>query len=339
MSSLPLERATLLADAFGRRAGTLRVSVTDRCNFRCTYCMPAEEMVWFPRADILTFEEIVRVVRLLAPHGVRRVRLTGGEPTLRRDLPGLVRQLAGLGVVDELNMTTNGVALPRLARPLRDAGLGSVTISLDTLRPERFLELTRRDAFGAVLEGIDAAVGAGFARVKINCVTLRGQNDDEWVDFARFARERALCVRFIEFMPLDGGAGWSRDRVVPGAEVKAAIERVFALEPRPERPEAPARPYRFADGAPGEVGFINPVTQPFCGTCDRIRLTADGKVKNCLFDRGEVDLMPTLRRGGDDAAVLDCIASSVHAKGPGGLLEILRPEEYRGLRNMSRVGG
>jgi cyclic pyranopterin phosphate synthase len=175
--------------------------------------------------------------------------------------------------------------------------------------------------------------------VKVNCVTLRGANDDEPVDFAAFARERALSVRFIEFMPLDGGAGWRRDKVVPGAEVKAAIEAVYPLRPRPERPEAPARPYVFADGAPGEVGFINPVTQPFCGTCDRIRLTADGKVKNCLFDRGEVDLLTPLRAGATDAELIGLVRASVRAKGPGGLLEILEPAAYVGLRNMSQVGG
>lgn len=333
------QQESVLRDAFGRRAGTLRVSVTDRCNFRCSYCMPAEEMTWFPKAGILSFEEIRRVVALLAAHGVRRVRLTGGEPTLRQDLPVLVEMLSSLPGLDELNMTTNGVALPRLARRLREAGLDSVTVSLDSLRRERFAELTRRDALDAVLRGLDAAVEAGFDEVKVNCVTLRGVNEDELVDFARFARERGLSVRFIEFMPLDGGAGWNRDRVVPGEEARARIDAAFPLVPRAERPEAPARPWSFADGAPGEVGFINPVTQPFCGTCDRLRLTADGRVKNCLFDRGEVNLLPALRGGETDAAVLSRIAGSIAAKGPGGLVEIQGPEAYLGLRNMSQVGG
>lgn len=328
-----------LVDAFGRRARTLRISVTDRCSFRCTYCMPSEAMTWFPRSGILTFEEIARVASLLVAHGVTRLRLTGGEPTQRRDLPVLAAWLAALPGLERLDMTTNGVALPKLARPLREAGLHSITVSLDSLRADRFLALTRRDALDAVLKGIDAARDAGFGRVKINCVTMRGVNDDEFADFARFARNHGLAVRFIEFMPLDGGAGWDRSRVVPGAEVKAAIEAEFPLVPRPERPEAPARPFVFADGAPGEVGFINPVTEPFCGRCDRLRLTADGKIKNCLFDRGEVDVLRLLRAGAADEDVLDAFEASVASKGPGGLLEIQSPDKYAGLRNMSQVGG
>ena len=328
-----------LTDAFGRRARTLRISVTDRCNFRCSYCMPSEEMTWFERSAILTFEEIARVAGLLAAQGVSRMRLTGGEPTMRKDLAVLTRMLREVAGVESLDMTTNGVTLPRMARELRDAGLGSVTVSLDTLRRDRFTAIARRDALDAVLRGIDAAKDASFDRVKVNCVTLRGVNDDELVDFARFARERALSVRFIEFMPLDGGAGWDRSKVVPGAEVKAAIEREFPLVARAERPEAPARPFVFADGAPGEVGFINPVSEPFCSRCDRLRLTADGKVKNCLFDRGEVDVLSLLRAGASDADVLAAFESAVRAKGPGGLLEILEPSAYAGLRNMSQVGG
>ena len=328
-----------LVDAFGRRARTLRISVTDRCNFRCTYCMPVEAMTWFPRSGILTFEEIERASRLLVGCGVQRLRLTGGEPTLRRDLPVLVAMLRAIPGVERLDMTTNGVAMPRIAATLRDAGLDSVTISLDSLKRERFEEMTRRDGLDAVLKGIDAAQAAGFPSLKVNCVTLRGINDDEIVDFAGFARERGIAVRFIEFMPLDGGAGWDASRVVPGAEAKARIEAAFPLVARPERPEAPARPYVFADGAPGEVGFINPVTEPFCGRCDRLRLTADGKVKNCLFDQGEVDVFSLLRAGASDEAILAAFEASVQAKGPGGLLQIQPAEAYVGLRNMSQVGG
>lgn len=329
----------LLTDLFGRRAGTLRISVTDRCNFRCTYCMPTEDMTWFPREGILRFEEIERIVRLLAPHGVRRLRLTGGEPTLRRELAILVKLLRSVPGVETIDMTTNGVAIPRLGRELRDAGLDSVTVSLDSLRRDRFEQICRRDALEPVLRGIAAARDAGFARVKINCVTLRGVNDDEFVDFARFARAENVAVRFIEFMPLDGGAGWGPQHVVPGSETRAAIEAVFPLEARAERASSPARPYRFRDGAPGEVGFINPVTQPFCGTCDRLRLTADGKIKNCLFDRGEVDVFELVRAGRPDEDVVAAFAASVRAKGPGGLLQIEAPEAYAGLRNMSQVGG
>ena len=328
-----------LVDAFGRRARTLRISVTDRCNFRCTYCMPVENMTWFPRSGILTFEEIERASRILAACGVKRFRLTGGEPTLRRDLPVLVSMLRAVPGVERLDMTTNGVTMPKMASTLLQAGLGSVTISLDSLRRDRFEEIARRDALDAVLKGIDAAKEAGFPSLKVNCVTMRGVNDDEIVDFARFARDRGISVRFIEFMPLDGGAGWDRSKVVPGAEAKALIEAEFPLVARPERPEAPARPYLFADGTPGEVGFINPVTEPFCGRCDRLRLTADGKIKNCLFDRGEVDVFSLLRRGASDEEILVAFEASVKAKGPGGLLEIQSPEAYAGLRNMSQVGG
>ena len=335
----PRETGELLRDAFGRRAGTLRLSVTDRCNFRCSYCMPHEDMEWFPRGGILSFEEMRRIVALLLPHGIRRLRLTGGEPTLRQDLPVLVDRLARLEGLDELNMTTNGVTLPKTAAPLREAGLQGVTVSLDTLRRDRFLELTRRDALEQVFDGLRAAREAGFERLKVNVVTVRGVNDDEFVDFARFARDEDLAVRFIEWMPLDGGGGWGPERVVPGSEVRAAIEAEFPLEPRDERPEAPARPYRFADGAPGELGFINPVTEPFCGTCDRLRLTADGQLKNCMFDHGELDLMGPLRAGATDEELLELVAASVRAKGPGGLVELQAPEAYEGLRNMSRLGG
>ena len=336
----PRSDGGILTDLFGRRSGTLRVSVTDRCNFRCSYCMPAEDMTWFPREGILSFEEIERAVRLVAPLGVGRIRLTGGEPTLRRDLPLLARRLRDVPGVTSLALTTNGVALPRLAPALVAAGVGSVTVSLDSLRRDRFERLCRRDALHAVLDGLDAARSAGFpGGVKVNCVTLRGVNDDEAVDFATFARERDVVVRFIEFMPLDGGAGWEPARVVPGAEVKAAIETVFPLVAADDRPESPARTFSFADGAPGGVGFINPVTQPFCGHCDRLRLTADGKLKNCLFDRGEVDVRSVLRSGADDDAVLEAFVASVRAKGPGGLLELQDPAAYLGLRNMSQVGG
>jgi cyclic pyranopterin phosphate synthase len=329
----------VLEDLFGRRSRTLRVSVTDRCNFRCRYCMPAEDMQWFPREGILSFEEIGRLVRLLVRCGVERVRLTGGEPTLRRDLPVLVRLLAAIPEIAELNMTTNGVTLPRLAGPLRDAGLQSLSVSLDSLDRETFREMTRRDGLEGVLAGLDAARAAGFPRLKVNCVTQRGRNDREAVDFARFARERDLAVRFIEWMPLDGGAGWAADRVVPGEEMRAAVHAAYPLEPAEGRPEAPERPWRFADGAPGRVGFINPVTQPFCARCDRLRLTADGKVKNCMFDAGEVDVMGPMRAGASDEDLLELFQASVRAKGPGGLLRLRPAGEYAALRNMSRLGG
>lgn len=301
--------------------------------------MPHEDMDWFPRGGILSFEEMRRLVALLVPLGVNRIRLTGGEPTLRRDFPELVSALAALSGVEELNMTTNGVRLRKLGPSLRDAGLQGVTVSLDTLRPDRFKKLTRRDNLTEVLDGIRAAREAGFPRLKVNCVTVKHENDDEVVDFARFAREEALSVRFIEWMPLDGGGGWGPERVVPGAEVRSRIEAVFPLEARDERPEAPARPFRFADGAAGEVGFINPMTQPFCSTCDRLRLTADGKLKNCMFDEEELDVMGPLRAGATDEELLDLFAASMRAKGRGGLVELQPTEAYASLRNMSRLGG
>ncbi|MEM7246916.1 MAG: GTP 3',8-cyclase MoaA [Acidobacteriota bacterium] len=331
--------SAVLRDLFGRRARTLRLSVTDRCNFRCTYCMPTEDMTWFPKEGILSFEEIHRVVGLLLPAGIERLRLTGGEPTLRSGLPELVSVLAALDGVASLSMTTNGVTMPRLGPALHDAGLQGVTISLDTLHPRRFEQLTRRDALGEVFAGIDAAIEAGFDPVKINVVTLRGVNDDELVDFAQFARMKGVAVRFIEYMPLDGGSGWGPERVLPGAEAKATIEAAFPLRPRRERPEAPARPYVFADEAPGEVGFINPVTEPFCARCDRLRLTADGKLKNCMFDEGEVDLMGPLRDGASDDELIGHVLECVKAKGPGGLIELKPAEAYSELRNMSRLGG
>jgi cyclic pyranopterin phosphate synthase len=301
--------------------------------------MPHEDMDWFPRGGILSFEEMRRLVALLVPLGVSRIRLRGGEPTLRRDFPELISVLGVLPGVEELNMTTNGVRLRKLAPALREAGLQGVTISLDTLRADRFEKLTRRDRLDEVLDGIAAARKAGFPRLKVNCVTVKGENDDEALDFARFARAEALSVRFIEWMPLDGGGGWGPERIVPGATVKAAIEAVFPLEARKERPEAPARPYRFADGSPGEVGFINPMTEPFCAHCDRLRLTADGKLKNCMFDAEEVDVMGPLRGGATDEELLDLFAASVAAKSRGGLVELKPAKDYAGLRNMSRLGG
>lgn len=332
----------LLRDRHGRSFESLRLSVTDRCNFRCRYCMPREEMVWFPQSGVLTFEEIERVVRIGIRLGLRRVRLTGGEPLLRKDLPILVRKLTALKGADgirDLALTTNGVRLPAMAGELRDAGVDRVTISLDTLRRDRFLEITRRDEFGRVLEAIEVAARF-FGRVKLNAVIVAGINDDEAVDFARYARDTGHSIRFIEYMPLDGGSGWSSEKVVPGAVLRARIESVHPLRPAPvEHAAQPSRNYHFADGSPGEIGFINPVTEPFCGTCDRMRLTADGKLKNCMFDPVELDLLAPLRSGFSDTEIAEKFLRSAEAKGPGGLLELQEAPAYAGLRNMSRLGG
>jgi len=276
--------AAPLTDTYGRVHRDLRISVTDRCNFRCTYCMPEEGLAWVPRDQVLTFEEIERVARLCVEHfGFDSIRLTGGEPTVRAHLPGLVERLARLGA--DLSMTTNGATLRLLAGDLRAAGLDRVNISCDSLRRDRFLALTRRDELAAVLDGVEAALEAGFAPVKLNVVCMEGVNDDEVVDFATFGRERGVEVRFIEFMPLDAGHTWQAASVVPGERIIAAIDAVYPLEPL-VRGSDPAEVWAYADGR-GRVGAIPSVTAPFCAACDRVRLTAEGKLRSCLFSLEE----------------------------------------------------
>jgi GTP 3',8-cyclase len=327
---------TPLTDSFDRTVRDLRVSVTDRCNFRCTYCMPAEGMVWQPRDDLLSFEEITRLVGLFTGRfGVTGVRLTGGEPTVRAHLTVLVRMLAALDHRPDLAITTNGATFRLVAEDLRAAGLDRVNISCDSLRRDRFAEMTRRDALPAVLEGITAATEAGFDPVKINCVLIRGVNDDEIVDFARFGREQGVGVRFIEFMPLDADGQWQRDAVVPSVEVLERIGAAFPIEAVAHGPE-PASRFRYTDGA-GEVGVIASVTQPFCASCDRVRLTADGQFRTCLFALEEADLRGVLRGGGSDDDLEAMIRSSVAGKWAGheiGAVTFIRPP-----RSMSQIGG
>lgn len=323
-----------LIDRFGRRHTDLRISVTDRCNFRCQYCMPVEGMEWLDRSDLLTFEEIERVARVLVEHcAVRSIRLTGGEPTVRARLPVLVEKLAALDV--DLSMTTNAATLAQSAHDLRSAGLQRLNISLDTLRPDRFLELTKRDSLQAVLDGIAAAVAVGFEPVKVNAVLMRGINDDEVIDFLDLGRSLGVIVRFIEFMPLDAQGQWSADRVISYSEILSMAAEYFDFE-AVERGTSPAERFVHADGI-GEFGIIASVTEPFCDSCDRIRLTADGQVRNCLFALEHVDIRRVLRGGGRDEDVVAAVAGEVDRKWAGhsiGQVHFLRPS-----KSMSQLGG
>jgi cyclic pyranopterin phosphate synthase len=293
-------------DLLARPLRNLRVSVTDRCNLRCQYCMPEEEYAWLPRAEVLTFEEIERLVGVFAGLGVDKVRLTGGEPLLRRDLPGLVRRLAGVPGLAEVAMTTNGVALAGQAAALRAAGLSRLTVSLDTLHPARFRALTRRDAHADVLRGIEAARAAGFAGLKLDTVVIRGVNDDEVVDLVEFARGVPAEVRFIEYMDVGGATRWSRDRVVSRAEILRVLAgRYGTVEPLPPARWAPAERFRLADGT--TVGIIASTTVPFCQTCDRSRLTADGTWFLCLYAQRGIDLRTPLRAGATAGELADRI--------------------------------
>ena len=326
---------TSLVDGFGRVHRDLRISVTDRCNFRCTYCMPAEGLDWMAREDLLTYEELTRVARVCVERfGFDGIRLTGGEPTVRANLPVLIEQLSELGV--DLSLTTNGTTLTNLAPTLVAAGLERINISLDSLQRVRFEQITRRDELDKVLEGIDAAVNAGLAPVKINCVVMRGVNDDEIVDFARFGRERGVTVRFIEFMPLDAQGEWTNEQVVTKAEIVAAIGDVFELEPVVERESDPAARWRYVDGG-GEFGVIPSVTEAFCESCDRVRLTADGMLRHCLFATRELDLRTLLRTGASDEDLATAIASEVGAKWAGH--QINQVHFIRPTRSMSQIGG
>ncbi|MEE2767613.1 MAG: GTP 3',8-cyclase MoaA [Actinomycetota bacterium] len=323
-----------LIDGFGRVHRDLRISVTDRCNFRCRYCMPAEGLEWLPRDEILTFEEIARVATLMVERfGVHSIRLTGGEPTVRANLPDLIELLSPLPV--DLALTTNGAALRLLAKDLSRAGLRRINISLDTLRRDRFKELTLRDDLTRVLDGIDAALAAGLFPVKINVVVMRGVNDDELVDFARFGRERGVTVRFIEFMPLDADKAWSDTAVVSQDEIVNTVGAVYPLSSL-SRTNAPATRFGYADGV-GEIGVVASVTQKFCDSCDRVRLTSDGQFRNCLFATDEFDLRDLLRSGASDDDLADLLERAVAAKWAGhgiGRVDFVRP-----ARSMSQIGG
>jgi GTP 3',8-cyclase len=324
-----------LVDGHGREITDLRLSVTDRCNFRCQYCMPADGLPWLERDAVLRFEEIERLVALLARLGIRSVRLTGGEPLVRRDFPRLAAMLAPL--IGDLSVTTNGYLLERDAAALVEAGVNRFNVSVDSLQRDRFFAMTRRDALPQVLRGLEALAAHPEAHpIKVNAVALRGFTENEVLPFARFAREHPYEVRFIEFMPLDGDRSWTRDQVLTGEEVRALITAEYPLEPEPREPSATARTWRFADGK-GRIGFINPVSEPFCGDCDRIRLTADGKLRTCLFSLNETDLREPLRSGADDAELERIVRDAVwrkelkhHVNEPG----FIQP-----ARTMSAIGG
>ena len=332
MTSVP---ARDLVDPFGRVVRDLRISVTDRCNFRCTYCMPEEGMQWLPRSEVLTFEEIERLARICVERfGFDGIRLTGGEPTIRANIVTLVEKLAALGV--DLAMTTNGATLRRLAGDLRAAGLRRINISLDTLDRGRFQEITRRDELDHVLDGIRAAKEAGFDPVKINAVIERDVNDDEIVALARFGRDEGVEVRFIEFMPLDAADEWQRSRVVGQDEIVATIAAEWPIEQVPARGAAPADRWRYLDTG-GLVGVIPTVTKPFCGDCDRVRLTADGQFRTCLFATSEIDLRVSLRDGADDDTVAAAIEQAVAGKWAGHRID--QVDFVRPARSMSQIGG
>jgi cyclic pyranopterin phosphate synthase len=326
-----------LVDGWGREIKSVRVSVTDKCNFRCRYCMPAEGLEWLGRDELLTFEEMTRVVRILADLGVEEVRLTGGEPLARRDLPVLVGMLSEIDGVTDLSLTTNGVLLDRFAAPLVEAGLERLNVSLDSLSHVRFAEITRRDALDRVLAGLEEAERHPQLRpIKVNCVAIRGFTEEEVPALAELARRKPYVVRFIEFMPLDADERWDADDVLTGGEIRALIEARWPLVEIPAKASSTARRFRFADGA-GEIGFVNPVSEPFCSSCDRIRLTADGQLRTCLFSRREWDLKTPLRDGATDEELVALVRWAVRHKE---LKHKINDDGFvRASRSMSQIGG
>ena len=325
-----------LTDRLGRVVTDLRISVVDRCNFRCTYCMPAEGLAWLHRDELLTVDEIETLARLFVGMGVREIKLTGGEPTVRHELVEIVRRLRALGDDIDLSLTTNGFLLDRLAGPLAEAGLDRVTVSCDSLLRHRFAAMARRDALEQVLAGIAAAEQAGLSPVKVNCVVLAGTNDDEVVDFARLARQTGRHIRFIEYMPLDADHAWERAKVLPSRLIREAIAAVHPIVPQ-GRGSDPATTFAFADGAPGTVGFISSVTEPFCASCNRVRVTAEGQLRVCLFALEETDLRALLRAGAPSEDVEAAVRAAVAEKWAGH--HINHVDFVRPARSMSMIGG
>jgi len=326
-----------LRDGHGRLIRDLRVSVTDRCNFRCQYCMPADGLPWLERSELLSFEEIERIVRIMVGLGVEDVRLTGGEPLVRRSFPSLVGMLAEIDGLRDLSLTTNGYLLERDADSLVAAGIKRVNVSIDSLQRDRFFQLTRRDSLPQVMRGLEAIGRHPEVRpIKVNAVALRGFTEEEAIPFAEFARRTEYQVRFIEFMPLDADRNWSSDAVLTGDELRRLIHSVHPLEEVEREPSATARVFRFADGC-GEIGFVNPVSEPFCADCDRVRLTAEGKLRTCLFSMHETDLRGPLREGAGDDELADIVRDAVWRK------ELKHHVGERGFRQpartMSAIGG
>jgi cyclic pyranopterin phosphate synthase len=327
-----------LIDSFGRLHNNLRISVTDRCNIRCVYCMP-ESVAFLPRAELLTFEEIERFVRAVVPLGIDKLRLTGGEPLVRRDLPVLVEKLARIPAIRDVGLTTNGVLLAPMAAALWDAGLRRINVSLDTLDPVRFEQITRRTGFEQVIEGIHAARSAGFRPVKVNAVAMKEFTDEEVIPLARFCREHGLELRFIEYMPLDADNHWERGKVLLAEEILAILGAHFGpLVPAPDQdPRAPAQDYVYTDGHPSRVGLIASISRPFCMSCNRIRITADGKLRNCLFAHEETDVRTLIRSGADDEMLRAAVRTSVLAKREGH--EINTSRFFKPERLMHSIGG
>lgn len=328
----------MLRDSFGRVINNLRISVTDRCNFRCRYCMPEEGMVWLNKSELLSYEEIERLVKLFAQLGITKIRLTGGEPLMRKDLHRLVAKLSAIPQIRDLALTTNGYFLAEQAALLSQAGLRRLNISLDSLDAGRFEQMTRRSHFDRVWKGIEAVEALGLRPIKLNAVLIRGVNDDEVVNFAHLVRTRPFIVRFIEFMPIGLDDGWTPEKVVPTFEIIERIERGIGLKliPVERHGDQPADRYRFEDGV-GEIGFISSVSEPFCEHCNRIRITSDGKLRTCLFSLQETDLRSLLRSGATDEEIKRLILEAVWNKEVGHLIN--RPEFVRPSRTMSQIGG
>lgn len=329
--------AAPLSDQFSRPITYLRISVTDRCNLRCVYCMPEAGLPWIPKADILSYEEIATVVRAAAAVGVRSIRLTGGEPLIRRDLDRLVRMLAAIPGIDDIALSTNGILLAEQAQRLRDAGLTRANISLDTLDPERFERIARRPGLEAVLAGIDAAFAAGLGPIKLNCVVMRGQNDDEVAAFAELTRTRPLAVRFIEVMPVEENVAGHLSEYISATEILDRIRAIGDLQPvAGPRGNGPARYYAF-DGAPGSVGVISPLSHDYCDTCNRVRLSADGRLKLCLFGDHHIDFRTALRDGADEATLISLFRGAMYVKPERHHLDVGQTASV--MRALSEIGG
>ncbi len=329
----------LLVDSYGRRIKSMRISITDKCNFRCTYCMPAEGLPWLKKAEILSYEEIERIARIAVQIGIEQIRLTGGEPLVRRDMPDLVRQLHKIEGLRSLSMTTNGILLKQMAGALAEAGLTRINVSLDSLIREKFAKLTRRDQLARVLEGLEELEKyPSIHPIKVNAVAIKNYSEEEVLAFARLARRKAYVIRWIEFMPLDADQIWRKEDILTGAELKAIIEEEYGplIAITTGDPSETARRYTFSDGI-GEVGFINPVSEPFCATCDRIRMTADGQLRTCLFATEETDLRALLRSNATDNDIAKALRQAVWNKE---LKHYIGDKRFkRANRSMSMIGG